>query len=283
MRLRVRGIATAAVLVMGAVASAPSPAAAWTTGACPTTSGVTIVVDFTAFGAGVVTRCAAGSPRTGFDVLTDAGFTVEQVQTMAGFVCRIDGRPGAGAESCVTTPPANASWSYWHAERGGSWTYNPVGAGGSRPAAGSVEGWAFMTGGPATPPGIAPPPPPAAPTASPVPTPTQTPVPTRAPTAPPVPASAAPATPMPTPTSTLPATGVSTPSAAATVMATPTGSATATPTTSESATPVAAPAVVTPAADDRGSLIGTLAGVGLLVLLGGAAVVAQRRGGRAPA
>jgi len=54
-----------------AVAAAP-PAGAQ--GACTTTTGVTVVVDFSAFGRGLVRGCAPGRPATGYDALVEAGF-----------------------------------------------------------------------------------------------------------------------------------------------------------------------------------------------------------------
>jgi len=64
------------------------------------------------------------------------------------------------ADPCVNTPPATASWSYWYAPRGGSWTYSSEGASTRDPAPGTVEGWAFGDGAR---PGVNPPARPAAP------------------------------------------------------------------------------------------------------------------------
>lgn len=252
-------------------ASAPSPASAWTSGACPTAAGVTIVVDFTAFGAGVVTRCASGSPKTGFDVLAGAGFVVEQVGTMPGFVCRIDGRPGP-PELCQATPTPDASWSYWHAARGGSWAYNPVGAGGTRPPQGGVEGWAFVTGGSATPPSIPPPPPPVLAQTSAPSKPAASPAPTPGPTARATPATAQPTAspvsvePAATPTPERPAatpTATASPTAGSPTMA-PEGGAT--------------PPIQRP--PEPAQPIGTALGVGLVAVVAGGALAIQRRRGR---
>ncbi len=174
-------------------------------GACPSTSsGVTVVVDFGAFGAGTVVRCAPGDPATGFAALTGAGFSLEQVTNVPGFLCRIDGRPGAGKESCVNTPPASAYWVYWHAPRGGSWTYSSSGAATRNPAPGTVEGWSFAGPGGVSPPGVPPPPPPAAPKPTATPRP---PTPAPAPTAPdaPDPTSRPAPTAAPTPRAVTPA------------------------------------------------------------------------------
>ena len=143
-----------ALVVVGVAEPAP---AAGTGGACPTASGVTVVVDGSAAGGSVVVGCATGSPGSGFDALRGAGFSVDVVQSQPGFVCRIDGLPED--ESCVDTPPASAYWSYWHATRGGDWEESTLGAGSHVPPPGSVEGWSYGGAGGASPPAIAPPPP----------------------------------------------------------------------------------------------------------------------------
>lgn len=143
---------------------------AWSSGACTTTNGVTVIVDYAGLGGGTVVRCASGSQSSGVTALRNAGFSVSFVQqnmSQGLFVCRIDGKPVPSAESCANTPPANASWSYWHADRGGSWRYSSAGAGNRRPPAGSVEGWRFTNGRPAQPSVVPPAPIPAKPTTKP--------------------------------------------------------------------------------------------------------------------
>lgn len=115
---------------------------------CTGTTGVTVVVDFTAFGGSVDIRCALGDPATGLKALEDAGFVVTGTQRWGkAFVCRLDGLPTAAAEACVNTPPASAHWSYWHGSPGGAWSHSTSGASSYNPAPGSVEGWAFGSGG----------------------------------------------------------------------------------------------------------------------------------------
>jgi hypothetical protein len=116
--------------------------------------GVTVVVDFRALGGSVQQGCAPGSPTSGVAALTAAGFGYTYASRQQGFVCRINGKPGADADRCVTTSPASAYWSYWHGAPGGAWTYSNQGAATYVPARGTVEGWAFGAG---EQPGIAPP------------------------------------------------------------------------------------------------------------------------------
>jgi len=147
-------LAGATVLAAGLTATGPAHLVAHAA-ACSGTSGVTVVVDFTAFGGGVTVACATGDPATGVAALQGAGFTLTGTQRWGlAFICRINGLPTAATESCVNTPPASAYWSYWHAPAGGSWSYSSTGAASYNPAPGTVEGWAFGAG---TAPSISPP------------------------------------------------------------------------------------------------------------------------------
>lgn len=159
-------------LTLGGFGLSSAPAQAWTNGACPTSNGVTVVVDFAGLGGGTTVRCAPGAQSSGVSALRNAGFSVGFVQQNSSqglFVCRINGKPNPGAESCAITPPVNASWSYWNAKRGGSWQYANAGAGNLTPATGGVEGWRFNNGRP-TQPSVAPPVAPPAPKPAPKPT-----------------------------------------------------------------------------------------------------------------
>jgi hypothetical protein len=163
----------AAGVLTGALLVPAAPASAAVADACVGSSGVTVVVDFSAFGQGIRVVCVASVPSTGIGALRAAGFsTVGTTHDGPGYVCRINGLPTADTEACVVTPPTTAYWSYWHAARGGSWVYSTAGAAFYHPEPGSVEGWAFGSGGP---PGIAPPAPiaePAPPPPPPAPQPT---------------------------------------------------------------------------------------------------------------
>jgi hypothetical protein len=136
------------VLTTAVVLADPTPRSAQAA-ACPGTSGVTVVVDFTAFGGGVEVRCASGDPASGIAALQGAGFSVTGTARWGlAFVCRIDNLPSPAVEACVNTPMPDAYWSYWHASPGGTWSYSPSGALSYDPAPGTVEGWAFGAGAP---------------------------------------------------------------------------------------------------------------------------------------
>ncbi|MCH7229540.1 hypothetical protein L0U85_01485 [Glycomyces sp. L485] len=111
--------------------------------------GVTVVVDS---GQGAPAVGCADDPASGIEALAQAGFTVTEVTSFPGAVCRIDDHPET---ECGPMPPADASWSYWYADTGDDeWTYASVGAGVRDPDEGDLEGWAFGNGSGA--PGLAP-------------------------------------------------------------------------------------------------------------------------------
>ncbi|MCP2163373.1 flagellar hook-length control protein FliK [Goodfellowiella coeruleoviolacea] len=129
-------------------------------------TGVTVVIDFQELdgnggvAAPTITRCSPnpnpGAARTGIAALQDAGIAVAgTAQWGLGFVCRLENRPAATEtipraanpsyrEACVVTPPADAYWSYWHADGSGTtWTYSSYGALNRTVTPGGFEGWSF--------------------------------------------------------------------------------------------------------------------------------------------
>lgn len=159
MTLSTRRLALAFLVMVTALVFAPATASAGV--ACQDAGiGVTVVVDFRGAGGAIEVGCAPGAPSSGFAALQAAGFAITELQGLSGFLCKIDGYPAD--EDCASTPPGDAFWSYWSAERGGSWSYSIVGGATRVPAPGTVDGWSF---GAATAPGMSPPPePPATPT-----------------------------------------------------------------------------------------------------------------------
>ncbi len=114
-------------------------------GHCTGGTGVTVAVDFTAFGGKVTVRCAPGTPATGVAALQQAGFTPAGTATYGlAFVCRINSLPSTAQQPCVTTPPTNAYWAYYHALKGATtWTFSTQGASAYKPPQGSIDAWAF--------------------------------------------------------------------------------------------------------------------------------------------
>ncbi|QKE85331.1 hypothetical protein [Arthrobacter sp. NEB 688] len=287
---RLLAVTAAATLATAGAVAVAAPASA---AACSGTTGVTVVVDF---GSSTTVACAPGDPTSGLDALAKAGFSVTQVQRQPGFVCRINGSPSS--VGCVTTPPASAYWAYFHAPRGGSWTYSSLGAGSYDPKPGSVEGWSFGSGGA---PGTVPP----AKTVTSTPKPTSIPKKTSTPTSTPRKTTSAPRTtsgssstkgstsssssassskaPTTTKAPTPGASASATPSgaASASASASPSATAAATPGAEPSDTPSLAAAPTSTEAADSGGSLGTLAvGAALVLLVGGGALwVSRRRAG----
>ncbi len=177
-RVAVGATIALAALAVTPTASAPlavaTASSASTAGYCPDATGVTVVVDFSDLGDGIVVRCATGPVvpgYTGLDALQDAGFTVEGTrQSGLQFACRIQGRPAADeklpvegdpdyTETCQRTPPASAYWGYWYANNRGTWRYSSSGASSRDAIRGGFEGWRFSLNhstGNNPPPGVAP-------------------------------------------------------------------------------------------------------------------------------
>ncbi len=273
-------VLVAAVLAVGLLLAPGPPPAAGSDGPCPGTTGVTVVVDYQALGAGgPVVRCAPGSPATGFEALIAAGFRIEEVRgVMGGFLCRIDGLPGLDRDACINTPSASAYWSYWHAARGGAWSSSQEGGKTRKPTVGSVEGWSFSddgSPGAASPPRIDPP----AESATPKPV-TPKPVTPRPATSPPAatPPPAATLAPSDTPTATPSAAPTTTAQSAATTA--PASTADSTPLAGSVAQPGsgAGPGDVGTAGDSPP--LGTLVGAGLVVLIAAGALLARARRSR---
>jgi hypothetical protein len=146
-------------------------------GACTNSTGVTVVVDYSAFGQGIVTRCVAWPVATGADALARAGFSVTQPSRTPGFMCRINGLPTKADDACTSTPPQSAYWGYYYAPNHGGWAYSSTGAWNHQPIKGGYEGWRFQKSGSKGQPGVAPShsvPAPPAPSPSSSPTPHQT-------------------------------------------------------------------------------------------------------------
>jgi hypothetical protein len=125
------------------------PAGADPLSGCSTTTGEIVVVDFAPWGGNIERGCAA-TLSTGYNAMISAGFTpAGDEDDGPAFICRIDDEPPPSEEACVDTPPASASWSYWHADAGQNvWTYSSQGAMSYEPPPGSVDAWTFGASNP---------------------------------------------------------------------------------------------------------------------------------------
>jgi len=131
-------------------------------GACTSddSNATTVVIDYQSLGGGVQAYCANNLPggATGLTALQTVASVQGTVHDGSRFVCRINSSPGPSqtltlpngdtyVESCANTPPASAYWSYWRASQGGSWSYSSSGAIDSQANISGYEGWSFSLGG----------------------------------------------------------------------------------------------------------------------------------------
>lgn len=133
-------------------AAGPAAATAEPVGACTSTSGVILAVDFSPWG-GPLLRACGSTPTTGYQLLNQGGWHSQgDNHNGPAFVCRISysgyhggaAYPTASQDPCIVTPPASAYWSYWHADPGqDTWSYSQLGAMSYHPEPGSVDLWVF--------------------------------------------------------------------------------------------------------------------------------------------
>jgi hypothetical protein len=182
MRAVTATVLTAALVAVAALTpAAPAladPEPAGRVGRCTAAdeNAVTIVVDYQDLGRGADIYCASNltPTTTGAEALRLVGVEVTGTsQAGAEFMCRLNGLPAPDqlvgttsdpsyVETCVTTPPQSAYWTYWQAQPGGDWTYSLRGYGISRVNLGGFEGYSFSHNVDATDgarPGVAPAPP----------------------------------------------------------------------------------------------------------------------------
>jgi hypothetical protein len=290
-RALARLTAAAALVVTGGLALQGGAAQA---AACSGTTGVTVVIDY---GSSSATLCAPDS-SSAIRALTSVASVTYPPQYQGSVVCQINSVP---SQPCTRMPPSSAYWAFFHASRGGSWTYSSSGVAEYDPPSGSVIGFAFGSGGA---PSSAPPPA----TGTPTPSPSSTPKPSSSTSSTPRSTSphatatgggttggSAAGTSSSTPRSTSAAmatgSGASTraPGAATATRSAPTRATTSGTTTSGQPTASAAGAQPFPtsddrapqavnAADDAGSSTSLLAGLGLVGVVGaGAAYLTIRR------
>jgi LPXTG-motif cell wall-anchored protein len=134
-----------AAIAFCAFAAPVAPVDAAPASACSSQSGVTVIVDFTAFGGNIERGCDPGQPATALAAMQTAGFsTAGTARYGDAFVCRIDGLPSPKKEACTDTPPASSSWSFYFARPNAkAWTYSAAGVSSYQPPAGSLIAFAF--------------------------------------------------------------------------------------------------------------------------------------------
>lgn len=109
---------------------------------CAPGVGVTVVVDYQQLG-GVEIGCVPGEQASGFEALTNAGFTVnDDPGGFPGTVCQIRGVPEEGYPYCWTE---GGFWGYWKSDGAEPWQWSAVGASSGPLAIDRVEGWSWTS------------------------------------------------------------------------------------------------------------------------------------------
>lgn len=154
-----RALLAGATLLAGSLAgmllAAPvASATALPIGQCTTSYGVVLAVDFSHW-SGPLERACGSTPTSGYQLLNQGGWHSTGTARYQGFICRIGysgfrsgtGYPTPDEDPCQATPPASASWSYWHADPDDTgWTLSGTGAAEYSPKPGSVDLWTFGNG-----------------------------------------------------------------------------------------------------------------------------------------
>ncbi|MCP4434080.1 MAG: hypothetical protein GY812_01085 [Actinomycetia bacterium] len=148
-QLAIGGLAAVAAVASACVAPAPGGGGGptYTDGPCPDSSGVTVVVDFTAdLSDEQLVRCAIGPQESGLAALLAIGLAINTNAANAepGTVCTLEGLPVEGYPYCWLT---DGYWSYWRApSTAGAWDFAPTGPSDGPLVEGTVEGWAWAQG-----------------------------------------------------------------------------------------------------------------------------------------
>ena len=149
-RLLPIAVLVCAIGLFGVYGTGSAAATALPMGQCSTTSGVVVAVDFGHWGGPIVRSCGS-TPTSGWQLVNQGGLATQGTgHDGPAFICKIGYsgfRGGIGEpadQTCSSTPPTNASWSYWiPTSDQSSWTLAPEGAADSYPAGGAVQAWTF--------------------------------------------------------------------------------------------------------------------------------------------
>ncbi len=144
-------LVAAAVLTAAAGLAVPLPAQA---AACPTTTGVTVVVDFGGVGGGIETTCVPGGGGDSAASLFEVHHNLTRVSRFPGAICKVDGLPGDAG--CQAMPPADAYWGLFWSDDGSGWSYSSEGVDSLNIPDGGSVAFAWQNGGGTDAPGAPP-------------------------------------------------------------------------------------------------------------------------------
>ena len=156
LRTRLARIAAAVSMTAAGVVLLPTGAAE--AAACPSSDGVTVVVDFNELGGGLKQVCDQdGGGKAAADLFTGNGFPLAYVQRQPGFVCRVSGKPNEDQDPCINTPPADAYWGlFWSDGESGNWVYSSERAGTLNIPGGGYVAFAWQGSSSSAEPGVSP-------------------------------------------------------------------------------------------------------------------------------
>ena len=151
---RVLGLVVAAGVAAAGTFAVPSPATAAAAAACRGATGVTVIVDYNEIGGPTRAGCAPdGGGRSGAQAFADAGFPLEYDTRQPGYVCKVTGVPTD--RPCLEN---DSFWSLWWSDgRSGRWVFSNQGVGGLDVPDGGYVAFAWHEGaGHADPPDVVP-------------------------------------------------------------------------------------------------------------------------------
>jgi hypothetical protein len=136
-------LVTAAAGVLVSTAAGPASAAA-AVAVCAGADGVTVIVDYNEVGGPTRAGCDPdGAGKSASQVFPDAGFSLEYHPRQAGYVCKISGLPDD--RPCLEN---DSFWSLWWSDgTSGEWRFSNQGVGGLTVPDGGYVAFAWHEGG----------------------------------------------------------------------------------------------------------------------------------------
>lgn len=145
-----RLVAAAALAAAAGVVLPATPSSAAT---CSGDTGVSVVVDFSLIGGGVVTGCVADGGGDAAASLFEVDHDLTRVQQFPGAVCKVDNTPADAA--CQNMPPTDAYWGLFWSDGSGGWVYSSEGVDSLDVPDGGSVAFAWQDGGDRDYPGVA--------------------------------------------------------------------------------------------------------------------------------
>lgn len=135
-------------LIIGATSGTALSVGSAYAAACPSGTGVTVVVNSSV-------RCDGNGGGSAASNFRDAGHSLTMATRQPGFVCRVDGYPSS--DPCVNASPTDAYWAlFWANGKGGGWVYSNSGVESLSVPQGGWVAFKFQTSNSRSYPGVSP-------------------------------------------------------------------------------------------------------------------------------